>query len=270
MVMGIVNVTPDSFSGDGLAHDPKRAMAQAVAMVDAGAEIVDVGGESTRPHSQPISIDEELERILPVVEKLTAQLDVPVSIDTRKAAVAQAAVRAGASIVNDIWGLRGDPAMVRVVAENDVALVAMHNQHDTVYDDVVGDVYSSLEETLRIARTHGIDEQRIIVDPGIGFGKTPAQNLEVLRNVGALLSLGHPILVGPSRKSTIGLLLDGEPPQRRLEGSLALAVLAAAAGADIVRVHDVAQTVRALRVTDAVIRGTPLHLQHLAAPGPTG
>jgi dihydropteroate synthase len=205
-----------------------------------------------------------------VVQQLAQRLDVPVSIDTRKATVARAAVQAGASIVNDVWGLRGDPDMAQVVAESDVALVAMHNQRGTAYDDVVRDVYSSLEETLRIAGLHGIDKSRVIVDPGFGFGKTPAQNLEVMRNLGVLRSLGCPILVGPSRKSTIGLLLDGEPANRRLEGSLALAVLAAARGADIVRVHDVVETVRALRVADAVIRGTPVQLQNLAAPGPTG
>jgi dihydropteroate synthase len=197
---------------------------------------------------------------------------VPVSVDTRKARVAEAAIAAGAHMVNDIWGLRGDPDMARVVAAvPDVALICMHNQRGTAYaGDVVEEVAAGLRESLVVAERAGIESERVIVDPGLGFGKTPAQNVEVLRRLLELRGLGRPVLVGASRKSTIGLLLDGAGPAERIEGSLALGVLAAANGADILRVHDVAETVRALRAGDAVIRGMPADLRDAPAPGPTG
>jgi dihydropteroate synthase len=274
LVMGVVNVTPDSFSGDGIAGDPEAAVALAVAMAEAGADVIDIGGESTRPNSVAVPADEELARVLPVLRAVlvSVRAGVAVSIDTRKAAVAAAAVEAGAHIVNDVWGLRGDPEMARVVAgAPGVAVVCMHNQRGTEYGgDVVEAVGLGLRSSLVVTEEAGIDLERVIVDPGLGFGKTPAQNVEVLRRLGELRGLARPLLVGASRKSTVGLLLGGAPPEERLEGSLALAVLAADRGADIVRVHDVAETVRALRVGDAVIRGMPVELRDVPAPGPTG
>jgi dihydropteroate synthase len=276
LVMGVINATPDSFSGDGTGGDVGAAVALAMAMVEEGADIVDVGGESTRPHSRPVSAAEELARVLPVIEILCARLDVPVSIDTRKASVARAAIAAGVSMVNDIWGLRADPRMAGVCAASDVAVVAMHNRRDTAAaGDLLEEVCISLHESVAIARSAGIPSERIAVDPGFGFGKTPAQNLELIRRLGELRGIGRPILIGPSRKSTLGMLLrDREgrpaPPEARVEGTLALAVLAVSAGADIIRVHDVAAAARAVRVADAVVRGTPAGFDTLPAPGPTG
>jgi dihydropteroate synthase len=270
LVMGVVNVTPDSFSGDGLGGDVSGAVDLGVAMAEAGADIIDVGGESTRPGSTPVPAEVEMTRVLPVVRELAAGLPVPVSVDTRKATVAAAAVAAGAGIVNDIWGLRGDPEMAGVVAAGSVALVVMHNAPAPDYGDVVADVCDGLRASLEVAATAGIDAARIIVDPGLGFAKTPAHNLELIRRLGELRGLGRPILVGASRKSTVGVLLDGAPPQQRLEGSLALAVLCASAGAAIIRAHDVAETVRVLRVSDAVLRGTPAAVLRLPPPGKTG
>jgi dihydropteroate synthase len=270
LVMGVVNATPDSFSGDGTGDDPAVAVALGVALAEAGADIVDVGGESTRPNSSPVPEEVELARVLPVVRELAVRLDVPVSIDTRKAAVARQALEAGAVIVNDIWGLRRDPAMAATVAAAGAALVVMHNAAEPEYRDVVEDVCAGLHASLALAEAAGIDRERIIVDPGLGFAKTPAHNLEVVRRLGELRGLARPVLVGPSRKSTIALLLGGAPPDRRLEGTLALCVLAAANGADLVRVHDVAEVGRCLRVADAVLRGTPEEILALPGPGPTG
>jgi dihydropteroate synthase len=272
LVMGVLNVTPDSFSGDGLGSDVDAAVAQGVAMASAGADLLDIGGESTRPNSEAVPESEELARVMPVLREVLARVAVPVSVDTRKARVAEAAIAAGAHIINDVWGLRGDPEMAAVVASvPDVALICMHNQRGTAdAGDVVEEVAAGLRESLVVAEKAGIDSERVIVDPGLGFGKTPAQNVEVLRRLLELRGLGRPVLVGASRKSTIGLLLDGAAPAERLEGSLALGVLAAANGADILRVHDVAETVRALRVADAVIRGMPADLRDAPAPGPTG
>jgi dihydropteroate synthase len=270
LVMGIVNATPDSFSGDGTGDDPAAAVARGVALAEAGADIVDVGGESTRPSSTAVPEAVELDRVVPVVRELAARLDVPVSVDTRKAAVARAALEAGAVIVNDIWGLRRDPEMAGVVAAAGAAVVVMHNQVEPEYADVVEEVCAGLRESLALAEAAGVERERVIVDPGIGFGKTPAHNLEVLRRLGELRGLDRPVLVGPSRKSTIGALLGGAPPEDRLEGTLALCVLAAANGADLVRVHDVAEVGRALRVADAVLRGTPEEILALPRPGPTG
>jgi dihydropteroate synthase len=271
LVMGVVNVTPDSFSGDGVGNDPERAVALAASMHAAGADIIDVGGESTRPGFTPLSAAEEIERVLPVLREIVARVDVAVSIDSRKADVVAAAIDAGAHIVNDIWGFRGDGDMARLVAGHpDVAAVLMHNKGDTEYTDLAREVSASLRESLRIADAAGVDPRRLIVDPGFGFGKTPAQNLELLRRLGQLRALGRPILAGLSRKSTIGLLTDDAPPQDRLEGSLVLAALAVREGAHIVRVHDVAQTVRAMRVVDAVVRGTPASLRDMPRPGATG
>jgi dihydropteroate synthase len=273
LVMGILNVTPDSFSGDGVGDDLEAAVARAHSLAQDGADIVDIGGESTRPSAQrqPVPVDVELARVLPVIRALAGRLPVPISIDTRKAAVAAAALDAGAVIVNDIWGLRGDPDMAGVVAERPgTGLVVMHNQHATEYGDLLEDVCLGLHQSLAVAETAGIPAAQVIVDPGFGFAKTPAHNLEMTRRLGELLGLGHAVLVGPSRKSTIALLTRDDDPAHRVEGSLVLATLAVHAGAHMVRVHDVAATVRAMRVADAVVRGTPEAFRHLPIPGPTG
>ena len=271
LVMGIVNVTPDSFSGDGVGSDVGAAVDRALALIDAGADVIDIGGESTRPNSTPISATEEQDRVLPVFTALSSRTTVPLSIDTRKVAVAAAAIDAGAAMVNDVWGLQGDPEMAAVIAaHSNIGVVVMHNQRGADYADLMADITGWLRQSLVVAIEAGIAAERVVIDPGFGFGKTPAQNLELMRRVGELRGIGRPILVGPSRKSTIGFLTGGLPPDERIEGGIALATLAAAAGADMVRTHDVSETVRALKVADAVVRGTPEHILSLPAPGPTG
>jgi dihydropteroate synthase len=271
LVMGIVNVTPDSFSGDGVGSDVDAAVERALGLVEAGADVIDIGGESTRPNSTPISAAEEQERVLPVLAALSSRTGVALSIDTRKAAVAAAAIEAGAAMVNDVWGLQGDPEMAPVIAaRDDIGVVVMHNQHGVDYSDLMADITGWLRQSLVVAIAAGIAAERVVIDPGFGFGKTPAQNLELTRRIGELRGIGRPILAGPSRKSTIGFLTGGLPPDRRVEGSIALATLAVGAGAHIVRVHDVSETVLALKVADAVVRGTPEHIVSLPAPGPTG
>ncbi len=269
-VMGVVNVTPDSFSGDGLLarHDPiAAAVDQATAMVEAGADILDVGGESTRPGSDAVDEAEEIARVRPVIAAIRRALEVPISIDTSKAAVAEAALDAGADLVNDVWAMSADPRMADVVARARVPVVLMHNRlataatggpvgghyADVRYDDVVADVRNALLGLAEAARGAGIPPEHIILDPGLGFGKTPAQNLELLDRVDELRSLGWPILVGPSRKSFVGAAL-GLPPGDRLEGTAAAVAVAVARGADIVRVHDVAAMVRVARMADAIVR----------------
>ena len=253
-IMGIVNVTPDSFSGDGLAYDVAAAVNQALGMVRAGADIIDVGGESTRPGFQPIPAEEEIRRAVPVIERLVRQVEVPISIDTAKAEVARAALAAGAHMVNDIHGFRTEPDVARVAAEFGVPAVAMHNQRGRDFHDVIGDVTAGLRESLRIARAQGLAEERVIVDPGFNFGWTEEQALELLRRLGELRALSRPILIGTSRKSTIGVVL-GLPVEERLEGTAATVALSIANGADIVRVHDVKEMVRVARMADAVVRG---------------
>jgi dihydropteroate synthase len=274
-VMGILNITPDSFSGDGLSEDGDvvaRALAQARHFAEAGADMLDVGGESTRPGAQPVSASEERARVIPVITALRRELDLPISIDTWKAEVAAAALDAGADMVNDVWGLRlpnggWDHATAHLVHERNVPIILMHNRrsqpkYDTVggyyeqveYGDLVSDVLRELREDVQFALSQGIQPIQIIVDPGIGFGKTPAQNVELLRRLGEFKSLGYPLLLGTSRKSFIGLALGGLPPHERVEGTLATVVLGIQAGANIVRVHDVAAVVRAVRMTDAILR----------------
>ena len=273
LVMGILNVTPDSFSGDGVGDDVTAAVNRAQSLAAEGADIVDVGGESTRPSKtrDEVSADVEMARVLPVIRELTARLPIPISIDTRKANVAAAALEAGAVIVNDVWGLRGDPDMAGVVAARPgTGVVAMHNQHGTEYGDLMEDICLGLRESLAIAERAGIPPSQVIVDPGFGFAKTPAHNLELVRRLGELMGLGQAVLIGPSRKSTTGMLIGETDQAHRLEPSLALAVLSVQAGAHMVRVHDVAETVRALRAADAVVRGTPEALRDLPIPGPTG
>jgi dihydropteroate synthase len=261
LVMGIVNVTPDSFSDGAMFASADDAVAHGARLVDEGADLLDVGGESTRPGSDPIEADEELLRVVPVVEGLVkARPGTPLSVDTRKPEVAGAALDAGASVVNDIAGGRNS-ALLETVSRTGAGVVLMHMlgeprtmQDDPRYDDVVAEVHEFLRERIEAAVFAGIPEERICIDPGIGFGKTVDHNLALLRAVPALRMLGAAVMVGASRKGFIGTLTGVEDPAARLEGSLAVAVLAAAHGADLVRVHDVEATVRALKVADAVVR----------------
>jgi dihydropteroate synthase len=260
-VMGIVNVTPDSFSGDGLlaadsASDPVAAAVEvAHRMVDEGADILDVGGESTRPGHAPVTAGDELARVIPVVKAIRAALpEVPISIDTTKPQVAEAALIAGADLINDVWGVGPDDALARVAVDRSVPYIVMHNRQEPVYEDVVREVVADLERALDRAAGLGVPFDWLIVDPGIGFGKTAEQNLEVLRNLDALRVLGRPILLGTSRKSTIGKVLGGVPASERLEGTLATTALGIDRGADMVRVHDVAANVKAARMADAIVR----------------
>lgn len=256
-VMGIINVTTDSFSGDGLGRDVEAAAAQGRRFVEEGADILDVGGESTRPGFQTVSPEEEMRRVLPVVERLVHEMDVPVSIDTYKAEVARAALEAGAHIVNDIWGFRHDPGMAPLVAEYGVPAVIMHNQRGREFHDVIGDIRAGLEASLRLAEQAGIPRGRLIIDPGFGFGWAEEHSLEMLRRLRELRDFGLPVLIGTSRKSTIGAVLGGVPAGERLMGTAATVAIAVANGADIVRVHDVAEMAQVCRVADAVVRGWP-------------
>ena len=253
-VMGIINVTPDSFSGDGLGGDVAAAVDLALRFQDEGADILDIGAVSTRPGHQQVSLDEELRRLMPALEAVANRVKLPISVDTYNAAVARRAVDAGAVIINDIWGLKADPLLAKVAADTGAGLVLMHNQRGTEYRDLLPDVVSSLESSVGTALEAGVPQVNIIIDPGIGFGKTPDHNLEVLAGLDALKAIGCPIMVGASRKSTLGLLLD-LPPGQRVEGTAATVSLAIAGGADLVRVHDVKEMVRVCRVADAVVRG---------------
>ena len=253
-VMGIINVTPDSFSGDALSGDISAVVNQAVRFQDEGADILDIGAESTRPGHEKVSLKEELARLMPALEAVAKRVELPISVDTYKTEVARHAVDAGAVIINDIWGLKVEPELARVAAETGAGLVLMHNQKGTIYQDLLPDVGSSLQTSVRTALDAGVPKENIIVDPGIGFGKTPDQNLEVLAGLNALKAAGCPVLVGTSRKSTLGLLLD-LPTDQRVEATAATVALAIAGGADLVRVHDVKEMVRVCRVTDAVVRG---------------
>jgi dihydropteroate synthase len=258
-VMGIVNVTPDSFSGDGVM-DLQAAVAQARQMEQDGADLIDVGGESTRPETWAgpgLSEADELARVIPVVEAVAAAVEVPVSVDTYKASVAARAVTAGAALVNDVWGLRRDRDMASTVARAGVPVVLMHNQPGGGYGELMHDIGDSLRESADLARAAGIGENDIIVDPGIGFGKTRAENLQILRRLPELRRLGYPVLVGPSRKSFIGKTLD-LPVDQRLEGTAAAVAIAIANGADLVRVHDVKAMVRVARMADAIVRASPV------------
>ncbi len=279
-VMGILNVTPDSFSGDGLLSGSgpqvgdvggiQRAMEQAGRFIAAGADILDVGGESTRPGSQTISVDDELERVIPVITALVRQFpQAIISVDTYKASVAAGALSAGAHMVNDVWGLRADPQLADVVASHNVPIILMHNRSKPInaqvqanlggryvgveYTDLLEDVKAELLESVALAQAAGIAREKIILDPGIGFGKTVEQNLELLNRLGEIRSLGFPILLGPSRKSFIGYSLN-LPPDQRVEGTAAAVSVGIVRGADIIRVHDVEIMVRVARMTDAIVR----------------
>ena len=253
-VMGIINISPDSFSGDGLGADIPAIVDLALRFQAEGADILDVGAESTRPGHQPVSASEELKRLLPALEAVATAVRLPISVDTYKAPVAREAVQAGARIINDVWGLKADPAIAEVASSSGAGLVLMHNQHGTRYSDLWPEIVASLLESVTLARNAGVAEESLIIDPGIGFGKTADQNIEVLHHLERFRSLGYPLLVGPSRKSTLGRLLD-LPPDQRLEGTAAAVAIAIGGGADIVRVHDVRAMVRVCRVSDAIVRG---------------
>jgi len=252
-VMGIVNVAPDSFSGDGLIG-VEEAVAQGHRLVDEGADIIDVGGESTRPDFTPVSVEEELGRVLSVVERLAAELPVPVSIDTYKSAVAREAVEAGARMVNDVWGLKKDPELAKVAADNGIPLVITQNQRGVEFNDFFPELIADLKRSMKLALDAGVDWHNIIIDPGVGFGKTVEQNLEIVRRLAELKSLGRPVLLGTSRKSFIGHVLD-VPVDERLEGTAASVAIGIANGADMVRVHDMGQMALVIRMSDAIIRG---------------
>ena len=252
-VMGVINVTPDSFSGDGVGGDVQTAVDLALRFEAEGADFLDVGAESTRPGHAPVAEEEEAGRLLPALEGIASRVSIPISVDTSKSAVARAALEAGACIVNDVWGLQADAGMAAVAAERGAGLILMHNQRGHYYDDLMEGITSGLKQSLNAALAAGVARDSLIVDPGIGFGKTADQNLKVLRNLRRIKELGFPLLVGTSRKSTVGRLLN-LPPEERVEGTAATVALAIAGGADVVRVHDVREMVRVCRVSDAVVR----------------
>ncbi len=252
-VMGILNITPDSFSDGGKYDDTEAAVKRAKEMVEDGAHMIDVGGESTRPGYEPVDPSEEVRRVVPVIKRLSAEISVPISIDTSKAVVAREALKAGAHIVNDIWGLQGDKAMAGVVSDYKAGVIMMHNKNDKDYKDLMGDIIKFLLESISIAEKAGVKRECMAVDPGIGFGKTAEDNIGVLRRLKELESLGLPVLLGTSRKSFIGNILD-LPVGERLEGTAATVSLGIAGGADIVRVHDVKEMARVARVADSVVR----------------
>jgi dihydropteroate synthase len=263
--MGIINVTPDSFSGDGLVENTltqeeivQQAVAQAQVFVAGGATLIDVGGESTRPHAASVSLEQELARVLPVIRALYTTLpkDIMISIDTYKAEVARAALDAGACLVNDIWALRRDPNMAALISERHVPVILMANMRGYQKHEIVSDVIRFLAGSIDLALGAGIAWEHLIIDPGIGFGTTPQENLTLLRRLGELRALGRPILLGTSRKSTIGLVLGGLPAHERIEGTAATVALGIAQGADIVRVHDIHEMMRVVKMSDAIVRGT--------------
>ncbi|MBA26437.1 MAG: dihydropteroate synthase [Chloroflexi bacterium] len=258
-VMGVLNVTPDSFSGDGLGSDVNTALSRASRFIEEGVDIIDVGGESTRPSGiyegvQEIQEEEEIRRVIPVIDAIKSRTNVLISVDTYKANVALAAVNAGASIVNDIWGMQRDPDMTSVISSTGCSVVLMHNTSNPDYSDVVQDTIFTLSEMVDRAVRSGVNKESILIDPGIGFGKTVKQNLEILRRLDEYKTIGRPLLVGTSRKSTIGNVLD-LPVDERLEGTAATVALAIAKGVDIVRVHDVKEMIRVSRMSDAIVRG---------------
>jgi dihydropteroate synthase len=258
-IMGILNVTRDSFSDGGLYFDKSEAIKRAIQMVEEGADIIDIGGESTRPGSEPITIEEELRRTIPVIEVLSKEVDVPISIDTYKSEVAKKALDAGASMVNDISGLRFDPEMSKVVSAYKVPVVIMHikgtpkdMQQNPVYEALIPEITDYLKDCIRLAIESGISEDKIIIDPGIGFGKTFNHNLEIINNLHEFTLLGKPILIGLSRKAFIGKILGDAPVTDRLEGTAAAVAISIMNGANIVRVHDVKEMVKVTKVADAI------------------
>jgi dihydropteroate synthase len=252
-IMGILNVTPDSFSDGGKYNRMDMALTHAREMIQDGADILDIGGESTRPGHRQISTDEEIERVVPIVERLHKEFDIPLSVDTYKSKVADAAISAGVDLVNDIWGLKYDSDMADVIARNQTACCLMHNRENVNYSDFLSDVLVELQESVTIARKAGIEKDKIILDPGVGFGKTYDMNLEIIKELHRLNSLEYPILLGTSRKSVIGLTLD-LPARQREEGTLVTTVFGILNGCGFVRVHDVKGNKRAIEMTRAIMR----------------
>jgi dihydropteroate synthase len=262
-IMGILNVTPDSFSDGGLYFDTSAAIKRAIQMAEEGADIIDIGGESTRPGSEPVTLEEELGRTIPVIEKLAKEIKIPISIDTYKSEVAKKALDAGASMVNDISGLRFDIAMPKLVSEYKVPVVIMHvkgrpkdMQLNPVYEALIPEIMDYLREGIRIAMSEGISEDKIIIDPGIGFGKTFGHNLEIIHNLSELTFLEKPILIGPSRKAFIGRILGDASVTERLEGTAAAVAISIMNGANIIRVHDVKEMIKVAKVADAIKKYT--------------
>ena len=253
LVMGILNVTPDSFSDGGKFDNSDQALQHARQMVADGADIIDIGGESTRPGHKIISTEEEINRVIPVIEKLAAELTVPLSVDTSKAQVAKRALQAGAHIINDVWAGQADAGMFQVVADFQAPLILMHNQRGNQYSDLLADIIEYLGQAAETAIATGVAPQKIIIDPGIGFGKNLEQNIEVMKRLGELQGLGYPVLLGTSRKSMIGNTLN-LPVDQRVEGTAATVTYGITKGVDIVRVHDVKEMVRVCRMTDAIVR----------------
>lgn len=253
-IMGILNVTPDSFSDGGDFKNIDKAVKHAKEMIEEGCDIVDIGGESTRPGHNYVDAKEEIKRVVPIIKRLKEEIEVPISIDTYKADVANEALKLGVEMVNDVWGLRRDKNMAKTIAKYDAYVCIMHNQDGTEYEkDIMESIKEFLEESIKIGIEAGIDKSKIVIDPGIGFGKTFEQNLEVLRRLGELRDLGYPILLGTSRKSVIGGVLNVEPKER-LEGTIATTVLGVRDGVDIVRVHDVKENLKAAKMADAIYR----------------
>lgn len=253
-VIGILNVTPDSFSDGGQFNDPDKALFRVEQMIAEGADVIDLGGESTRPGVVygELTVQEETERVVPVIEKIRARFDIPVSLDTYHSETAKAGIAAGADMINDIWGLKYDPDMVKVIAETGVACCLVHNRREAVYHDFMNDVTSDLSECIRLAEKAGIADNKIIVDPGIGFGKTYEQNLELMNGLEEFHMFGYPVLLGASRKSVIGNTLQ-LPVEDRVEGTIATSVIGAVKGCSFVRVHDVKENVRAIKMTEAIL-----------------
>ncbi|BDG45511.1 MULTISPECIES: dihydropteroate synthase [Parageobacillus] len=252
MVMGIVNVTPDSFSDGGRFYDLDRAVEHAKQLVADGADIIDIGGESTRPGAEKVSLEEELRRVIPVVKAVAQEVDVPISVDTYKAEVAKQAIEAGAHIINDVWGAKADEKMAEVAAFYDVPIILMHNRHDLQYRDLISDMISDLMESVAIVKRAGVKDENIILDPGIGFAKTFEHNLEIMRRLDEFAKLGYPLLLGTSRKRFIGHVLD-LPVDERVEGTGATVCFGITKGAHIVRVHDVLPIARMVKMMDAML-----------------
>ncbi len=258
-IMGVLNVTPDSFSDGGLFFNEKKAIEHAIRLIEDGADIIDIGGESTRPGSEPVSVEEEIRRTIPVIKAILREIKVPISIDTYKAGVARQALDAGASIVNDISGLRFDPEMPEVVSEYKVPVIIMHikgrpkdMQQNPVYEALIPEIMDYLRISIRLANKFGISDDKIIIDPGIGFGKTFEHNLEIIKNLKEFTLLGRPVAVGVSRKAFIGKILGDVPPSERLEGTAAAVAISIFNGANIIRVHDVKEMARVAKVADAI------------------
>lgn len=253
-IMGILNVTPDSFSDGGKWNNPDAALQHAQQMIEEGADIIDIGGESTRPGYTLLSDEEEIGRVVPMIEMIKKQFDIPVSVDTYKSGVAKAALAAGADLVNDIWGLKYDKKLAKVIAEAKVPCCLMHNRNNMDYEDFRKELLDDLRETIAIAKSAGIADDQVILDPGVGFAKTREQNLTAIHHLDDLHTLGYPVLLGTSRKSVIGLTLD-LPSTERVEGTLATTVFGVLHGAMFVRVHDVKENARTIKMTEAILHG---------------